>query len=90
MRNVKSCGAVLFIENNEGIKLAVFFFVGRRIFYVKRNERLQQKVAHAESYISDKMKTPPVHRVMGFTCYTGGVFALGSLSERQPPALLVE
>ena len=31
---------------------------------MKRNERLQQKVAHAESYISDKMKTPPVHRVM--------------------------
>ena len=43
---------MLFIENNEGVKSASLFFVGRRILYVKRNERLQQKVAHAESCIS--------------------------------------
>ena len=55
---------MLFIENNEGVKSASLFFVGQMFLYVKRNERLHQKVAHAESYISDKMKTPPVHRVM--------------------------
>ena len=45
---------MLFIENNEGVKSALFFFVSRRILYVKRNERLQQKVAHVESCINNK------------------------------------
>ena len=54
MRNVKNCGAVLFIENNEGVKSASLFFVGQMFLYVKRNERLHQKVAHAESCINNK------------------------------------
>ena len=66
---------MLFIENNEGIKIALFFFVSQMFLYVKRNERLHQKVAHAESCINNKSIAASVP-CDDFTCYTGGVFAL--------------
>ena len=66
---------MLFMENNEGIKSASLFFVGRRILYVKRNGRLHQKIAHAESGINNKSIAASVP-CDDFTCYAGGVFAL--------------